>query len=189
MLKFCGVVLSIILVITSAGCTGMGNNNVKTNEYKARSSKHLITQNHGQVRTYASFNKNFTDKITKDVSSVSGISKATVIVYDRNAIVGINVSKRQNAATVEHKVAQAVKISDPGYDVHVTADPKLYTRIESIRKQLVLHPNTNFSGDIRILIQDIDKVTAPKPAPKPAPRPAPKPAPKPTPKPAPKPTH
>jgi hypothetical protein len=50
MLKYCGVlVLSIILVISSAGCTRMGNNNVKTNEYQARSAK----LNQAQVRTHA----------------------------------------------------------------------------------------------------------------------------------------
>jgi YhcN/YlaJ family sporulation lipoprotein len=169
MLKYCGLlVLSIILIISSEGCTGMGNNIVKTK------------QNQAQVRTYASNTKNVADKITKDVSRVSGIRKATIIVYDRNAIVGIDVSKGQNTATVEHKVAQAVKISDPGYDVHVTADPKIYTRIESIRKQMVSNPKNNFSGDIRILIHDIGNVTAPKPTPKPTPKPMPKPTPKPT---------
>jgi hypothetical protein len=54
MLKYCGVlVLSIILVTLTAGCTGMGNNNVKTNEYQARSAKGLITQDQARVRTYA----------------------------------------------------------------------------------------------------------------------------------------
>jgi hypothetical protein len=54
MLKYCGVlVLTIILVISSAGCTGMGNNNVKTNEYQARSVKQSQAQNQEQVRKYA----------------------------------------------------------------------------------------------------------------------------------------
>jgi YhcN/YlaJ family sporulation lipoprotein len=197
MLKYCGVlVLSIILAISSAGC-GMGNN-VKPNEYQPRSANRIFTQDRAQnqVRTYAAYDKNISDKITKDVSRVSGIRKATVIVYVRTAIVGIAVSRGQNTTTVEHKVAKSVKTSDPGYDVHVTANQKLYTRIESIRNQIALHPNHDYSGDIRTLIRDIDgNVTAPTPTPyhwyKPTPTPTPNhwhkptPAPKPAPKPAP----
>jgi YhcN/YlaJ family sporulation lipoprotein len=206
MLKYCGVlVLSIILAISSAGC-GMGNNNVKTNEYQGRSANRLITQdlgqNRAQVRTYATYNKRVSDKITTDILAVNGVRKATVIVYNRNAIVGIDVRNGQNTATLEHKVARTVKNSDPGYDVHVTADKKLHTRIVNIRNQMVLHPNRDFSGDIRTLIQDIRlKVTAPTPTPTPTPRPkhwhAPTPtptpkhwhAPTPTPTPTPRPKH
>jgi GTPase Era involved in 16S rRNA processing len=193
MLKYCGIlVLSIILVLSSAGCTGMGNNNVKTNQYQPHAAKSPIIQdltlNRAHVRTYATFNKIDSDKITKDVLGVSGISKSTVIVYDSEAIVGIDVKKGQKTWRVEQKALQAVKNSGFRYNVHVTADKKLYTRIESIRKQMVSHPNRDFSGDIRILIHDINlKVTSPTPTPTPTPKP--KHWHKPTPTPTPTPTH
>jgi hypothetical protein len=167
MLKYRGVlVLSIILALSSAGC-GMGNNHLKTNEYQAHPVKRL--QDQAQIRTYTAFNKNVSDKITNDVSSVSGVRKATVIVYDSEAIVGINVKNGVKTWRVEQKAIQVVKNSRPGYIVHVTADNNLYARIESIRTQMELHPNRDFSGDIRILIHDIDrKVTQPTPTPAPA---------------------
>jgi hypothetical protein len=185
MLKYCGVlVLSIMLILSSAGCTGMGNNNVKTNEY-ARSAKRLVTQNQAlnraQVRTYATFNKIDSDKITKDVLGVSGVSKSTAVVYDSEAIVGIYVKKGEKTWRVEQKALQAVKNSGLRYNMHVTADKKLYARIESIRKQMVSHPNRDYSGDIRILIQDINLKVTPTPTPTPTPKHWHKPTPTPTP--------
>jgi hypothetical protein len=64
--------------------------------------KHLFIKD----RAHPFSNKHVSEKIAKNVSSVKGISKATVIVYNRDAIIGINVKKGENTSTVEQKVRQ-----------------------------------------------------------------------------------
>jgi hypothetical protein len=89
------------------------------------------------IGTVDSSNKQVSEKISRNVSSIKGISKATVIVYYHDAIIGIDIKKGENTATVEQKVRQVVQHSEPGYNVHVTTDKKHLTRIESIHKQMV----------------------------------------------------
>ncbi|QMV42957.1 YhcN/YlaJ family sporulation lipoprotein [Cohnella cholangitidis] len=155
MFKRCTVmILSVALCFSLAGCT-------KTNQYKARSTEHrnVIDGAHPNA------NKRVSEKIAKDVSSVKGISKATVVVHNRDVIIGLDVKGGENAAAVEQKVVQAAHKSEPGYTVHVTAERGLHTRIQNLHSQMLPldgHPVRNFTEDVGILIQDIgNRVTRP----------------------------
>jgi len=182
------LVLSVSLVLASTGCATKHNNNVKTNNYKAHSTekrsimngtspmdgtrhtvdgtRHNVDGSHPMNKsTHQSANLTVSEKIAKHVSAVSGVDKATVILNNRDAVVGIDLKSGANKAAVEQKVMQAVKRVEPNYAVHVTTDKKLHTRIRSLHGQMVPldgHPIRNLSEDVGTLIRDMGRtITAP----------------------------
>ncbi|MFX3635905.1 MAG: YhcN/YlaJ family sporulation lipoprotein [Candidatus Pristimantibacillus sp.] len=110
-------------------------------------------------------NHNISENIAKRVGRVKGVGRQSVIVQDRNIIVGIQVKKGENVRTVEQNVRRSVEGSEPGYTVYVSGDNGINTRIQNIQTQMVPldgHPVRNFTEDVGILIQDIGRaITAP----------------------------
>ncbi|CAH1209001.1 hypothetical protein PAECIP111893_02955 [Paenibacillus plantiphilus] len=110
-------------------------------------------------------NDNVSGKLLKHISSVKGVDKATVVINNRDAIVGVDVKASENSAAVAQRVRNAVKKAEPGYTVHVTADKNLHTRLQGMQRQMKPldgHPIRNMTKDIGTLIRDIGRaVTAP----------------------------
>jgi YhcN/YlaJ family sporulation lipoprotein len=153
--KQCGaLILSIMLVMTATGCAR--SDGVKTNQYKARSINHLNTvdgTNHN-----LSTNKVVSEKMAQHVSSVKGVTKATVAIDNRNAVIGIDVKAGEDTAAVARNVKLKAEQAEPGYTVHVTADRNLHTRIQRFHQQMVPldgHPIHNTAEDIGVIIRDI----------------------------------
>lgn len=110
-------------------------------------------------------NDNVSGRLLKHVSSVKGVSKATVVINNRDAIVGVDCKAGENTAAVAQRVRNTVKKLEPSYKVHVTADKNLHTRLQGMQRQmrpLDGHPVRNLTEDIGTLIRDIGRaVTAP----------------------------
>jgi len=166
MYKRIGVlVLSASLVLTAAGC--MRNDGVKTNNYKARTMDNRGMANGGNAYSTDGHaaNKEVSERISRHISRMQGVSKATVFVHDRDAVVGLDLKNGTNRANVENAVRQSVEKMEPGYRVHVTADANLHSRIRTLQSQMVPldgHPVRNLSEDVGILLRDIGHaVTAP----------------------------
>ncbi|MDG0808437.1 YhcN/YlaJ family sporulation lipoprotein [Cohnella rhizosphaerae] len=162
MFKIYGIaVLSAMLVLSMTGCGQMKTKSVKPYEHNVGSADdHMLKESAG-----ASTEKAASDKIAKHVYKVKGVSKATVIVHNRDAIVGIDVKQGENAKDVENKVRETVARSEPGYTVHVTSDQRYHARIQTLQSQMKPldgHPVRNFSEDVATLLRDIGRtVSAP----------------------------
>nr|WP_281423180.1 YhcN/YlaJ family sporulation lipoprotein [Paenibacillus oenotherae] len=109
--------------------------------------------------------ENASGRLLKHVSAINGVDKATVVINNRDAIIGIDVKAGANTADVARKVKAEAKKLEPKYNVHVTADKNMHSRIRGMQRQMVPldgHPVRNFTEDIGILIRDIGRaVTAP----------------------------
>lgn len=153
--------MSAMLVLSMTGCGQMKTKSVKPYEHNVGSTDHNVLKEGAGT----SSNKAASDKIAKHVYAVKGVSKATVLVHNRDAIVGIDVKHGENAKTVENQVRQAVERSEPGYAVHVTSDKQYHARIQSLNSQMKPldgHPVRNFSEDVATLLRDIGQtVSAP----------------------------
>ncbi len=103
------------------------------------------------------------DQMAIAAKRVPGVTKATVIVHNRDAIVGIDVAANQNRRQVEKKVRTAVSSIETGYTVHVTSDKQLHARIRDTHTRLSTgHPIRTLATDVGVLIRDIGRaVTAP----------------------------
>lgn len=139
----------------------MKTKSVKPYEHNVGSNDHNVLKEGANSSSV----KAASDKIAKHVYTVKGVSKATVIVHNRDAIVGIDVKRGENAKAVENQVREAVARSEPGYTVHVTSDKQYHARIRSLQSQMKPidgHPVRNFSEDVGTLLRDIGHtVTAP----------------------------
>ncbi|MCQ6558575.1 YhcN/YlaJ family sporulation lipoprotein [Paenibacillus mendelii] len=119
----------------------------------------------GMNGTHTTSNKDASDKIAKHISSVKGVSKATVVVHNNDAIVGLDVKAGENTSMVEKEVKRAVERVHPGYTVYVTTDKNLHSRIRGVQSQMVPldgHPIRNMTEDVGTLIRDMGRtITAP----------------------------
>ena len=150
MYRICGILLlSMALAICSTACTNKNNDGVTTKNIK--------------VQAHPSSNEKASQKIKKEILKVKGIKKATVIVHNQDAIIGLDVNKDKDKKAIEQKVKSRVEKSSPNMKVHVTAEKEFHARIQRIHTNMVPldgHPIYNFSEDVGILIRDIgNKVT------------------------------
>ncbi|AIQ19772.1 hypothetical protein H70357_25940 [Paenibacillus sp. FSL H7-0357] len=143
------VLMTLVIVVLSTGC-GTKNNNT-TNGYKTQSKEqHMI---HKADSTHS-------DKVAKDLSKIRGVDKATVVIHNKEAIVGLDVKQGENLSIIEQDAVRTVKRELPNHNVHVTADKNLHMRIQSLHqgmKPLDGHPVRNFSEDVTTLIKDIGR--------------------------------
>lgn len=87
---------------------------------------------------------------------VSGVKKATVVVNNKDAIVGIDVNNVGKKATIEKQVHAALKNQYPHYNIHVTSDPNLHKRINTMNVNMgSAHPVKTLANDVAIMIRDI----------------------------------
>ncbi|QAY65931.1 YhcN/YlaJ family sporulation lipoprotein [Paenibacillus protaetiae] len=164
----------------------MGTRSYNLNGTRARTLNEY-NNSYGTGRTYSgsngynhtgsnyganAYNKDVSQKIAKHVSSIRGVNKATVVVYNKDVIVGIDTKHGTNATKLKQDVKRAVEHVQPGYKAHVTTDTGLNTRIRSLDSNftgtgrdiapLDGHPVRNFANDVGVLINDIGRtITAP----------------------------
>lgn len=92
------------------------------------------------------YNKEVSQKIANHVSSMKGVRKATVVVYGKDAIVGLDVKGGSNTFAMTNDVRKAVQKIEPGYKVHVTTDSKLHSRIRNLNTGLTSNGTLGTTG-------------------------------------------
>jgi YhcN/YlaJ family sporulation lipoprotein len=151
MYRICGILfLSIALAISSTACANTNKDGVTTKGAKPT--------NNIKAQAYPSSNEKASQEIKKEISKVKGIKKATVIVHNEDAIIGLDVNKAKDKEAIEQNVKNVVEKSSPNMRVHVTAEKEYHARIQRIHTNMVPldgHPVSNFSEDVGILIEDI----------------------------------
>ncbi|UVI31873.1 YhcN/YlaJ family sporulation lipoprotein [Paenibacillus spongiae] len=145
--------------------TPYGMDNTLTDGNRTRTTgPHTMMDGTG-TGTHTSYHKDHSDKLAKHISSIKGVDKATVVVHNNDAIVGLDVKPGQNTSKITDEVRRTVEREHPGYKVHVTTDKNMHTRVKNFQTQMVPldgHPIRNMSEDAGILIRDIGRtITAP----------------------------
>ncbi|AMA73841.1 MULTISPECIES: YhcN/YlaJ family sporulation lipoprotein [Aneurinibacillus] len=105
------------------------------------------------------------ERMAQLAANVHGVTRATAIVYDRDAVIGVEGATASNMKMLERSVHEALRRAEPGYTIHVTADKTLTQRIRTLSANMG-NKGTNamrtFGRDITQLIRDIGRsVTAP----------------------------
>lgn len=150
-----------------------------TNNYNG--VRPYTTDNYNGVRPYTTdynngtrtnaVNQRVAKRVANVVEDVPGVSRATAIVYGNDIVVGIDGNNRKDTRALERKVHRVVTTAEPGYNVHVTSDNNLHTRIRSAYTTMN-NNNTNtvtpgrpvrdLGTDVTNIIRDIGRtVTAP----------------------------
>ncbi|WCN37564.1 YhcN/YlaJ family sporulation lipoprotein [Aneurinibacillus uraniidurans] len=105
------------------------------------------------------------DRMARTAMKVPGVAHATAVVNGKDAVIGLDTTSAaaQDKRAIEHKVANAVKKAEPGYNVHVTTDAQLHQRIRTLNTQVQTgHPVRTLANDVGVIIKDIGRaVTAP----------------------------
>lgn len=102
-------------------------------------------------------------EVRYEVLRVREVKDATVLVHNKDVVIGIDVKDGQNKALAAENVRYRIKNALPQYKVHVTSEKKHHTKIKTLSSQMASkHPVKTLSNDVGVLIKDIGKtVTAP----------------------------
>lgn len=100
------------------------------------------------------------DKIVKEVDKIKDVKSSTVVITDRTALVGVNLTSGTKGplnATIKKEVENAVKKADKDITkVSVTADPDIFRRIENIARDIGKgRPLSGFGKEVEEIIRRI----------------------------------
>jgi YhcN/YlaJ family sporulation lipoprotein len=125
------------------------------------------------TRPYGTTNYNaekiVADRVVNEAMTVNGVTKASAVVRGNDIAIGIDGKSGTDSKTLENQVYNTVKNKETGYNIYVTSDPTIYTRIRTLYTNMTNpntltpgHPVRDFTRDIGDLIRDIGRtVTAP----------------------------
>jgi hypothetical protein len=82
------------------------------------------------------FNRQLADRIARAADSVPGVVQATALVRGNDVVVGVqtrmNAANRTQRQVVERQVHSAVRAIAPNYNIRVTSDSAMLTRIRNL---------------------------------------------------------
>lgn len=102
-------------------------------------------------------------QLANRAKQVSGVKKATVVIHNKDAIVGLDVDNIGKKAIIEKQVHAALKGQYPEYNIHVTSDQGMHKKIQTMNTSMTNgHPLKTLANDVTIMIRDIgNAITAP----------------------------
>jgi len=145
---------------------GTGNRMI-TGRDSTVSPEYAPNVNRVQIKTNNNMHVNVNDhkekQMSRDARNIKGVSKATVVVHNKNAVVGLDLNSKQKKSNVERQVHNTLKKKYPGYTIHVTTDKGIHQRIQTVYTNRTNgHPVQNFANDVGVIITDIGRtITAP----------------------------
>lgn len=95
--------------------------------------------NYANGYTVNGFNQNLAEQLTKAADDVPGVDRATVVVSDADAIVGIRIRNNlgeQQARVIEQQVHAAVRSVAPTLQIRVTSDQSMFDRLRNINSAI-----------------------------------------------------
>jgi YhcN/YlaJ family sporulation lipoprotein len=122
-----------------------------THEGTARPNTHLSTNVSGTHRA---------DTIARKVANLPEVNNASVVLSDKTAIVGCSIKnnvKGSMTTDLKHRIEKTVKDADKNIQhVSVTADPDLYTRIQTMARDIGTgRPIQGFATEIQEILRRI----------------------------------
>ncbi|BAU29334.1 YhcN/YlaJ family sporulation lipoprotein [Aneurinibacillus soli] len=163
-------VLSALLILSLAGgvvgCGKQDGNTQKTQSYRSNEYHMNGSQNYApRSNAIREDEQRIAKRIAQQAANVDGVTRATAVVHGEDVLVGVEGAKASNVKMLERSVHEALRRTEPGYRIHVTADHTLSTRIRMISQDIngsVGNKMRTAGSDIASLIRDIgNSVTAP----------------------------
>jgi spore cortex protein len=148
------------------GANAYGSNRWGTNTY----GTNYGTNTYGMTGTATNYSNDqrVANRAANEAMNVAGVSRATAVANGNNLVIGIDAKAGTNTKDVEQRVLRTVKAKESGYNVHVTADPNINTRIRNAYNSMTNptatpgHPVRDLGRDVGSIIRDIGRtVTAP----------------------------
>jgi YhcN/YlaJ family sporulation lipoprotein len=148
--------LTIILALGSS-LSACGFNTTNKTPLKTKAVPNAQTRMLSDT-SMAKNNVRTADQMARSIEKVSGVSKATVIVNDHNAVVGLGVNNNKHGKKLEKHVYHALTKKFPAYKIYVTTDKALNQRIVTAHTQMIgNHPIKQFATTIGTIIRDIGR--------------------------------
>lgn len=108
-------------------------------------------------------------RIRNDVLKVEGVNDATIVINDKNIIVGIDVDNVGRRVTVVNSVTNMLQSKYDNYQIHVTAERATHDRIRVLKDQMKPmdatsehttqhqhdHPVDHFAHDFKALLEEM----------------------------------
>lgn len=103
------------------------------------------------------------DQLANVARQVGGVKEATVVLHEKEAIVGIDVDNMGKKNIIEKQVYNVLKTQYPEFNIHVTSQQDVHQKIKSLNTNLSKgHPIKSLANDIALIVRDIgNTVTAP----------------------------
>ncbi|HJV47466.1 MAG TPA: YhcN/YlaJ family sporulation lipoprotein [Bacillota bacterium] len=106
---------------------------------------------------------------TKDITDdVPGVARATAYAYGKDIVVGVEPKTGTDPKTLQQNVYSTLQKREPGYNIHVTTDNKIHSRIQTLANNTTHntattgHPVRDLGKDVGDIVRDIGRtVTAP----------------------------
>ncbi|WP_054023547.1 YhcN/YlaJ family sporulation lipoprotein [Bacillus sp. FJAT-28004] len=117
----------------------------------------------GSIHKYGVDHNKSASQLANRAKSVSGVKKATVVIHNKDAIVGLDVDNIGKKAIIEKQVHAALKGQYPEYNFHVTSDQGMHKKIQTMNTSMTNgHPLKTLANDVTTIIRDIgNAITAP----------------------------
>ncbi|WCN37068.1 YhcN/YlaJ family sporulation lipoprotein [Aneurinibacillus uraniidurans] len=168
-------VLAALLILAVAGgavgCSKKDENTPKTQSYRSNEYHMNGARSYGVQNNAAHSNKVREDeqriakRIAQQAANVNGVTRATAVVHGEDVLVGVEGAKAYNTKMLERSVHEALRRTEPGYRIHVTADRTLSNRIRMVSENIngsVGSKMRTAGSDVAKLIQDIGRsITTP----------------------------
>ena len=136
------VLLLLLIISLITGCGQINHSTSQGGQAKVQ-----------QTESSSANNKNYTasaDHLADLACRIKGVKKATALVVNKVAVVGITVDdklERSRVGTIKYSVAEALKEDPRGATALVTADPGLVQRIREMNDDI--HKGHPIAGNRR----------------------------------------
>ena len=158
--------------------SGMG---MTSNMYGGYTGTHMGGTRTNALSTYndhGGYNRELADRVERACSKINGVQSASAIVYQKDAIVGLQMKNGLNAKqrqSIERQAHETARTLVPNHQVKVTSDAAMTSRIKKMDGTFRQHahsmttgPTTvggnlgNAANDFGMLVRDLGRtVTAP----------------------------
>ena len=96
-------------------------------------------------------------RVTEIANQVPGVVKATAFAQGTDIVVGIDGTNGADLVSLEKQVFQTVKKQEPGYNIFVTSNRDLHTRIRNLFTNMNTVKTSNVTNGIGEIIYDIGR--------------------------------
>ncbi|GBF77385.1 hypothetical protein PA598K_05933 [Paenibacillus sp. 598K] len=117
----------------------------------------------GEMDNHDHINMKKAEHVAASAQKVAGVTKATAVVHDQDIIVGLDMDGSDQAMLrkKENEVKRKIKQEHEGYNVHVTSDKNLHSKIQTLHGNAMNgHPVAEFTHDVGMIIRDIGNAVA-----------------------------
>jgi hypothetical protein len=145
------------------GINGTNGTNGNYGTYGANGLNNYTGKNNTMDGRMHSNNSSKGAELANRAEKVTGVKAATVVLHNKEAIVGLDLDNTGKKSIIEKQVYAALKGQYPEYNIHVTSDQGMHQKIRSMNSSMASkHPIKTLGNDVNDMIRDIGRaLTAP----------------------------